>query len=82
MRLRGAWTVAHAVGDEHVEHPALDALHTITRVAAVTTTLRVGVAVLVLPRRNPVQVAPVIGTTDVLVAARVGRRSANILQCV
>jgi probable F420-dependent oxidoreductase len=71
MGFWGAWTVDHAVGEEHAEDPTLDALHTMTHVAAVTTTLRVGVAVLVLPRRNPAQVARDIGTMDVLSRGRV-----------
>ncbi len=71
MGFWGAWTVDHAVSEEHAEDPTLDALHTMTHVAAVTTTLRVGVAVLVLPRRNPAQLARDIGTMDVLSRGRV-----------
>ena len=66
-----AWTVDHAVGEEHAEDPTLDALHTMTHVAAVTSTLRVGVAVLILPRRNPAQLARDVGTMDVLSRGRV-----------
>jgi probable F420-dependent oxidoreductase len=66
-----AWTVDHAVGEEHAEDPTLDALHTMTHVAAVTTRLRVGVAVLILPRRNPAQLARDVATMDVLSGGRV-----------
>ena len=65
-----AWTVDHAVADEHAEDPTLDPLHTLTFVAAVTTVLRIGVAVLVLPRRNPIQLARDLATMDVLSGGR------------
>lgn len=66
-----AWTVDHAVGEAHAEDPTLDALHTMTHVAAVTNRLRVGVAVLILPRRNPAQLARDLATMDVLSCGRV-----------
>lgn len=66
-----AWAVDHAVGEEHAEDPSLDPLHVMTHVAAVTTRLRVGVAVLILPRRNPGQLARDLATMDVLSGGRV-----------
>jgi probable F420-dependent oxidoreductase len=66
-----AWAVDHAVGEEHAEDPSLDPLHVMTHVAAVTTRLRVGVAVLILPRRNPAQLARDLATMDVLSGGRI-----------
>lgn len=66
-----AWAVDHAVGEEHAEDPSLDPLHVMTHVAAATTRLRVGVAVLILPRRNPAQLARDLATMDVLSGGRI-----------
>lgn len=71
LGFHAAWTLDHAVGEEHAEDPSLDPLHVMTHVAAVTTTLRVGVAVLILPRRNPAQLARDVATMDVLSGGRV-----------
>ena len=71
LAFHAAWTLDHAVGEEHAEDPSLDPLHVMTHVAAVTTALRVGVAVLILPRRNPAQLARDVATMDVLSGGRV-----------
>jgi probable F420-dependent oxidoreductase len=66
----GLWTVDHAVGETHAQDPSLDALHTLTYVAALTKRVRLGVAVLVMPRRNPAQLARDLATLDVLSGGR------------
>lgn len=71
LGFHGLWTVDHAVGETHAQDPTLDCLHTLTYVAALTTRVRLGVAVIVMPRRNPAQLARDLGTLDVLSGGRV-----------
>lgn len=70
LGFHGLWTVDHAVGEAHAQDPTLDGLHTLTYVAALTTRIRLGVAVIVMPRRNPAQLARDLGTLDVLSGGR------------
>lgn len=51
--------------------PVFEAIVTMTYLAARTTTCRIGVGVLVIPYRNPVLVAKMLATLDVLSGGRV-----------
>ena len=53
------------------ETPFLDSVVALTRVAALTTRLRLGTGVLVLPHHNPVLVAKALASLDVLSGGRV-----------
>ncbi|WP_329047649.1 TIGR03619 family F420-dependent LLM class oxidoreductase [Streptomyces violaceus] len=53
-----------------VSEPQLEALVSLAHVAAVTTTARLGTAVLVLPQRHPIEVAKTAATIDVLSGGR------------
>ncbi|MCZ6873545.1 MAG: LLM class flavin-dependent oxidoreductase [bacterium] len=59
------------VTDNTLDHAScLDALTLLTYAAAITTTIRVGVSVLVLPVRNPIHVAHRVATLDFLSGGR------------
>jgi probable F420-dependent oxidoreductase len=66
----GLWTLDSPPGNRTGHWPLLDALHTLSHVAAVTTEPRLGVAVIVLPRRNPAVLAKELATIDRLSAGR------------
>jgi probable F420-dependent oxidoreductase len=53
------------------ETPFLDSVVALTRVAAVTTRIRLGTGILVLPHHNPILVAKTLASLDVLSAGRV-----------
>ena len=50
--------------------PALDGLHALTAAAVVTRAIRLGVAVIVMPPRNPAQLAKELATIDQLSGGR------------
>ena len=52
------------------ETPFLDSIGALTRVAALTTRLRLGTGILVLPHHNPVLLAKALATLDVLSGGR------------
>lgn len=52
------------------EHPFPDALHTLTYLAAFTTSVRLGTAIAVLPAHNPVEYATRCASVDVLSEGR------------
>src|SRR5919197_4094154 len=63
------WTTDHVMMRKGQEEPyghVLEALTTLTYVAALTERPRLGVSVLVFPQRNPVLVAKQVATLDVL----------------
>ena len=62
----GAWTLDAGVEPPLVREPILDGLHVLSHVAAHTTRVRLGIAVIVLPRRNPNLLAKELATIDVL----------------
>jgi probable F420-dependent oxidoreductase len=66
----GLWTLDSPPGNRTSRWPLLDALHCLSHVAAVTTAARLGVAVIVLPRRNPAILARELATIDRLSAGR------------
>ena len=53
------------------ETPFLDSVVALTRVAALTTRLRLGTGILVLPHHNPILVAKTLATLDVISNGRV-----------
>jgi probable F420-dependent oxidoreductase len=66
----GLWTLDSPPGNRTAHWPILDALHTLSHVAAVTSAPRLGVAVVVLPRRNPAILARELATIDRLSGGR------------
>jgi probable F420-dependent oxidoreductase len=71
------WTGEHVVmpvRDNPVpiapETPFLDSIVTLTRVAAVTTRIRLGTGILILPLHNPVMVAKALASLDVVSGGR------------
>jgi probable F420-dependent oxidoreductase len=66
----GLWTLDSPPGNRTSRWPLLDALHTLSHAAAVTDEVRLGVAVIVLPRRNPAFLARELATVDRLSAGR------------
>jgi probable F420-dependent oxidoreductase len=72
------WTGEHVALPVHgnpvptpAETPFLDSVVALTRVAALTTRLRLGTGILVLPHHNPILVAKTLATLDVLSGGRV-----------
>ena len=62
------------VGDTHnvrSDDPIFEALATMSYLAGITTRVRIGVGVLVIPYRNPVLAAKMLATIDVLSGGRV-----------
>jgi probable F420-dependent oxidoreductase len=66
----GVWTLDSAVAGRTAHNPMLDGLHLLTFVAALTTRLTLGMAVIVLPRRNPALLAKELATLDQLSGGR------------
>ncbi len=67
----GLWTLDSAVGGPTMHMPTLDAVHALTFAAAVTERIALGVAVIVLPRRNPALLAKELASVDQLSGGRV-----------
>lgn len=66
----GLWTLDSAVGGPTGHVPNIDALHALSFAAAVTARVRLGVAVIVAPRRNPAQLAKDLASIDRLSTGR------------
>jgi probable F420-dependent oxidoreductase len=66
----GLWTVDSVPGAATSRVPALEGLHVLTTAAAATRTIRLGVAVIVLPARNPAHLARELATIDQLSGGR------------
>jgi probable F420-dependent oxidoreductase len=66
----GLFVLDSAPGGPTAHAPILDGLHLLSSAAAVTREIRLGVAVIVLPRRNPVLLAKQLATIDQLSAGR------------
>jgi probable F420-dependent oxidoreductase len=71
LGFEGLWTIDSAPGGPTAAQPVLDAVQALTYVASATTKIRLGTAVLVLPRRSPVLLAKEIATLDHLSGGRV-----------
>jgi probable F420-dependent oxidoreductase len=66
----GLWTLDSALGGPTGHMPLLDGMHLLSHVAAVTSELRLGVAVVVMSRRNPALLAREAATIDRLSGGR------------
>ena len=66
----GLWTLDSPVGGHTSHAPLFDGLHVLSHAAAVTDRIRLGIAVIVLPRRNPAQLSKELATIDRLSAGR------------
>lgn len=67
------WTTDHLAISEHESgpySPLLEALTTLAFLAGSTRTIRLGISALVLPQRNPLEVAKEIASLDVLSGGR------------
>ena len=60
------WAWAHVILGVDPSFPILDAVGTLTALAARTSKIRLGTGVLVLPLRNPTVAAKALGTLDVI----------------
>jgi probable F420-dependent oxidoreductase len=67
----GLWTLDSAVAGRTAHNPLLDGVHLLTYAAALTTKPTLGIAVIVLPRRNPALLAKELATLDQLSGGRV-----------
>jgi probable F420-dependent oxidoreductase len=67
----GLWTLDSALGGPTGHTPLLDGVHALSHVAAVTNEIRLGIAVVVMSRRNPALLAREIATVDRLSGGRV-----------
>src|SRR3954452_3232003 len=76
----GLWSLDSVPGSATSRVPLLDGLHLLTTAATATESIRLGIAVIVLPARNPAQLAKGLATIDRLsggrltVAVGIGRR--------
>lgn len=76
----GLWSLDSVPGSATSRVPLLDGLHLLTAAAAATAATRLGIASIVLPARNPAQLARELATIDLVsggrltVAVGVGRR--------
>jgi probable F420-dependent oxidoreductase len=79
----GLWTVDSVPGAATARGPVIDGLHALSAASSVTTTIRLGVSVIVLPARNALQLARELASIDVLSAGRltvgvgIGRENAE-----
>jgi alkanesulfonate monooxygenase len=64
------WAWDHVLLGVDPAFPVLDAMITLTAIAARTTRIRLGTGVLVLPLRNPTTAAKALGTLDVVSGGR------------
>jgi len=66
----GLWTLDSPAGNRTAHTPLIDGLHALSYVAAVTSSARLGIAVVIVPRRNPALLAKDLATIDLLSAGR------------
>src|SRR4051812_519516 len=64
------WTLESGVGSRTTHMPLLDGVHVLTYAAAVTSRARLGIAVVLLPRRTPALLAKELATVDRLSGGR------------
>jgi len=70
LRFAGLWAMDSAVGGPTAHAPMLDGLQVLTVAAAVTSAPRLGIAVIVMSRRNPALLAKELASLDRLSAGR------------
>ena len=66
----GLWTVDSVPGSATSRGTSLEGLHVLTAASVATRTIGLGVSVIVLPARNPAQLARELATLDVLSGGR------------
>jgi probable F420-dependent oxidoreductase len=66
----GLWTMDAAIGGRTGHNPAIDGLYALGHVSPVTESVRLGMAVIVLPRRNPLMLARELASLDRLSGGR------------
>jgi probable F420-dependent oxidoreductase len=66
----GLWTMDSAIGGATGHNPTLDGLHLLSYAAAVTDSIGLGIAVIVLPLRNPLLLARELASIDRLSGGR------------
>jgi probable F420-dependent oxidoreductase len=64
------WTLDPAPGGPTAQAPVLDGLHLLSHAAAVTDSIALGIAVIVLPNRNPIQLSKELASIDRLSGGR------------
>src|SRR3954470_1111313 len=64
LGLHALWSLDSALGGPTGHMPLLDGLHALTYAAGVTSEIRLGVAVVVMSRRNPALLAREVATID------------------
>src|SRR3954447_11815005 len=70
LEFAGLWSLDSVPGSATSRVPLLDGLHLLTTAATATKSIRLGIAVIVLPARNPAQLAKELATIDRLSGAR------------
>src|SRR4051794_31534000 len=70
LGLHALWSLDSALGGPTGHMPLLDGLHALTYAAGVTSEIRLGVAVVVMSRRNPALLAREVATIDRLSGGR------------
>ena len=70
LGIESLWAWDHVLLGVEPSFPILDAVGTLTAIAARTTRIRLGTGVLVLPLRNPTLAAKTLGTLDVISKGR------------
>src|SRR3954471_16358344 len=71
LGFRAVWTLDSALGGPTGHMPLLDGLHALSFAAGVTREIHLGVAVVVMSRRNPTLLAREVATVDRLSGGRV-----------
>src|SRR6187200_2408490 len=66
----GLWTADAAIGGRTGHNPAIEGLFALGHVAPVTESVRLGMAVIVMPRRNPLMLARELASLDRLSGGR------------
>src|SRR5437773_9642721 len=66
----GLWTLESGVGTGTTHMPILDGLQALAHAAPVTQNVGLGIAIIVLPRRNPVLLAKELASLDRLSGGR------------
>jgi probable F420-dependent oxidoreductase len=70
MGCSGLWVVDSAIGGATAHTPLLDGLHSLTYASSATSSIGLGIAVIVMPRRNPMLLAKELATIDRLSGGR------------
>jgi probable F420-dependent oxidoreductase len=70
MGFSGLWVLDSAIGSATSHMPLLDGLHSLTYVSSATSSIGLGIAVIVMPRRNATLLAKELATVDRLSGGR------------